>query len=126
MSSLHIDRLLETVIKKSASDLHLTVGRPPVIRLHGQMRSLETKVLGPEDTTALMKSITPDRNQALFRLSNIEIVTQLIEGKFPDYNQIIPTSHSTRAVISTHDLMRAVRISVLFSRDVANIVRLDN
>jgi len=63
MSSLHIDRLLETVIKQGASDLHLTVGRPPTIRLHGHLRSLETKTLTPEDTTALMKAITPDRNQ---------------------------------------------------------------
>ncbi|MCH7808068.1 MAG: type IV pilus twitching motility protein PilT [Planctomycetes bacterium] len=63
MATLHIDRLLETVIKTGASDLHLTVGRPPVIRLHGHLRSLETKTLGPEDTTALMKAITPERNQ---------------------------------------------------------------
>jgi twitching motility protein PilT len=63
MASLHIDRLLETVIKQGASDLHLTVGRPPVIRLHGHLRSLETKVLGPDDCTALMKAITPERNQ---------------------------------------------------------------
>ncbi len=63
MATIHIDRLLETVVKQGASDLHLTVGRPPVIRLHGHMRSLETKVLAPEDTIALMKAITPDRNQ---------------------------------------------------------------
>jgi len=63
MATIHIDRLLETVVKKGASDLHLTVGRPPVVRLHGHMRSLETKVLAPEDTIALMKAITPDRNQ---------------------------------------------------------------
>lgn len=63
MATIHIDRLLETVIKQGASDLHLTVGRPPVIRLHGHMRSLETKVLGPDDTVALMKAITPERNQ---------------------------------------------------------------
>lgn len=63
MATIHIDRLLETVIKQDASDLHLTVGRPPVIRLHGHMRSLETKVLTPDDTIGLMKSITPDRNQ---------------------------------------------------------------
>jgi len=63
MGTLHIDRLLETVIKTGASDLHLTVGRPPVIRLHGHLRSLETKTLTPEDTTALMKAITPERNQ---------------------------------------------------------------
>jgi len=63
MSTLHIDRLLETVIKRGGSDLHLTVGIPPVIRLHGRMRHLETKTLTPEDTTALMKSITPERCQ---------------------------------------------------------------
>jgi len=58
-----IDRLLETVISQLASDLHLVVGRPPVIRLHQRLRSLNTKVLTPEDTVALMKSITPDRCQ---------------------------------------------------------------
>jgi len=58
-----MDRLLETVIKQGASDLHLSVGRPPVIRLHGHLRSLETKVLEPEDTITLMKSIAPERNQ---------------------------------------------------------------
>lgn len=63
MASLHIDRLLETVIKQGASDLHLTVGIPPVIRLHGRMRPLETKVLTAEDTTALMKAIAPERCQ---------------------------------------------------------------
>ncbi len=63
MATIHIDRLLETVIKLGSSDLHITVGRPPTIRLHGHLRSLETKVLAPDDTNGLMKAITPDRNQ---------------------------------------------------------------
>jgi len=63
MASLHIDRLLETCIKRGASDLHLHVGRPPTLRLHGRLRSLETKVLEPEDTVSLMKAITPERAQ---------------------------------------------------------------
>jgi len=63
MSQLHIDRLLETTIKKGASDLHLHVGRPPVLRLNGHLRELATKVLEPADTMALMKAITPDRGQ---------------------------------------------------------------
>ena len=63
MSQILIDRLLETAIKKNASDLHLHVGRPPVLRLHGHLRDLATKSLEPEDTMALMKSITPDRGQ---------------------------------------------------------------
>jgi len=63
MATIHIDRLLETCIRRGASDLHLHVGRPPTLRLRGRLRPLETKVLEPEDTIALMKAVTPDRNQ---------------------------------------------------------------
>src|SRR5512137_128957 len=63
MSVLHIDRLLETCIRRGASDLHLHVGRAPTLRLHGRLRPLETKVLEPEDTIGLMKAITPERCQ---------------------------------------------------------------
>ncbi len=63
MSTVQIDKLLETVVKERVSDLHITTGQPPVVRLHGRMRRLETKTLEPEDTVALMKSITPERNQ---------------------------------------------------------------
>ena len=112
MSTLHIDRLLETCIKRGASDIHLTVGRPPVLRLHGRLRSLETKVLEPDDTVGLMKSITPDRNQqeiqeeggtdfgfafgdqGRFRVSifrqrgNLAIVLRLIPTKFFNFDEI--------------------------------------
>ena len=63
MATVHIDRLLEACIKMGASDLHLTVGRPPILRVNGRLRPLETKVLDPEDTTSLMKSVTPDKKQ---------------------------------------------------------------
>jgi len=63
MATLQIDRLLETCIKRGASDLHLHVGRPPTLRLHGRLRPLETKILEPEDTIGLMKAITPERAQ---------------------------------------------------------------
>src|SRR6516164_865603 len=58
-----IDKLLATVIQLKASDLHIAVGQPPVVRHHGRMRRLDTKVLDNDDTTGLMKSITPDRCQ---------------------------------------------------------------
>ncbi len=63
MATIHIDRLLETCIKRGASDIHLHVGIPPTLRLRGRLRQLETKVLEPEDTVALMKAITPERCQ---------------------------------------------------------------
>ena len=112
MATLHIDRLLETVVKQGASDLHLTVGRPPVIRLQSHLRSLETKTLTPEDTVALMKAITPERNQqelqeeggtdfgfafgdagrfrvAIFKQKgNVAIVLRLLPSKFMSFEEI--------------------------------------
>ncbi|MFZ2148921.1 MAG: type IV pilus twitching motility protein PilT [Sedimentisphaerales bacterium] len=63
MATVNMDRLLEACVSQGASDLHLVTGRPPVLRIDGALRSLETKILEPDDTTALMKSVTPDRNQ---------------------------------------------------------------
>ena len=63
MSTLQIDRLLEYVVKKDCSDLHLTTGRPPTVRLNGALQSLKTKVLDSDDMVALMKSVTPEKNQ---------------------------------------------------------------
>ena len=63
MSTMQIDRLLDTVIKLGASDLHLTVGRKPTLRVHGGLRNLDTKVLEPDDMVSLMKAITPERGQ---------------------------------------------------------------
>lgn len=63
MAFVQIDKLLETVVKEKVSDLHITTGQPPVVRMGGRMVRLETKSLEAEDTVALMKSITPERNQ---------------------------------------------------------------
>jgi twitching motility protein PilT len=63
MATLQIDKLLQTVVSRKASDLHITTGQPPVLRIDGRMQRLETKVLEPEDTVGLMKSITPERCQ---------------------------------------------------------------
>jgi len=63
MGTLLIDKLLQTVVNQGASDLHISVGQPPVLRMDGRMRQLETKVLTPDDTVGLMKSISPERCQ---------------------------------------------------------------
>ena len=63
MATVLVDKLLEACVKQGASDIHITTGQPPVFRLHGRLRRLETKDLEPDDTVALMKSITPERCQ---------------------------------------------------------------
>ena len=64
MATIHIDRLLETCIKRGASDLHLHVGRPPTLRLPWATQAVgDQGARARADTVALMKSITPERNQ---------------------------------------------------------------
>ena len=68
--------------------------------------------------------IAPNRNQVFFRLDDIDLVSQLVEGAFPDYKQIIPTNSNTKITISTGELLQATRMALIFARDAANIVRM--
>ncbi|TFG44796.1 MAG: DNA polymerase III subunit beta [Dehalococcoidia bacterium] len=71
-------------------------------------------------------SITVDsqKNQILFKLKNIELVSQLLQGSFPQYSQIIPQSHTTRVVLDVPQFLRAARTAQIFARDGGGIVRL--
>ena len=69
-------------------------------------------------------AINPQKSQALFRLKDVEIVSQLIQGTFPNYRQLIPQSYSTRAIVSTSDFLRATKTASIFARDGSGIVRL--
>lgn len=73
---------------------------------------------------AIEMAITENKNQVLFRLTNIEIVSQLIDGAFPDFTRIIPESSKTRTVVNTSELQNAVKASSVFARDAMNTVRL--
>jgi DNA polymerase-3 subunit beta len=68
--------------------------------------------------------VNPNKSQALFRLKNIELVSQLVQGTFPKYAQLIPQSYNTRAVIDVAEFLRATRTASIFARDGSGIVRL--
>ena len=63
MATVSMDRLLQACVAQGGSDIHIVVGRPPIFRVDGKLRALETKVLDPNDTVSLMKSIAPERSQ---------------------------------------------------------------
>lgn len=69
-------------------------------------------------------SVTPNRNQALFRTGNVELVSRLIEGQFPPYERIIPPPSGNKIVVSTGEFLNANRTASIFARDNSNIVRL--
>ncbi len=77
-----------------------------------------------EQEEAVEITVNPDKGQALFRLKNIELVSQLIQGTFPNYSQLIPKSFKTKAVISVGDFLRATKTASIFARDGSGIVRL--
>jgi len=68
--------------------------------------------------------VNPNRSQALFRLKNVELVSQLVQGAFPKYTQLIPQSFNTRAVVDVAEFLRATRTASIFARDGSGIVRL--
>jgi DNA polymerase-3 subunit beta len=69
-------------------------------------------------------NITPSKSQVLFHLDNIDLVSQLIDGNFPDYAQIIPKKKETRTVVGTAELLKACKAANVFARESANIVKL--
>lgn len=69
-------------------------------------------------------TISPTRNQILFRLENTDLVAQLIDLQFPDYDQIIPKRSNTRTVVNAEELLKAGRAANIFAREAANTVRI--
>ncbi|MBN1887244.1 MAG: DNA polymerase III subunit beta [Thermoflexales bacterium] len=78
---------------------------------------------GPQENP-IGVTVTEVRNQVLFRLDNVEIVSQLIDGDFPDCQRIVPKTHTTHTVVSTAELAKACKAANVFARENAHIVRL--
>jgi DNA polymerase-3 subunit beta len=98
--------------------------------------SERSEVIIPSRTLAELSRLLPDqeepveiivnqaRSQVLFRLKNIELISQLVQGTFPKYAQLIPQSHNTRSVVDVSQFLRAARTASIFARDGSGIVRL--
>lgn len=69
-------------------------------------------------------TITPSGGQILFHTETMDLVSRLIEGKFPDFERIIPSQHTTRTVLDTQELAKAVKLAGIFATASANIVKL--
>jgi DNA polymerase-3 subunit beta len=67
--------------------------------------------------------ITEKEGQVVFRVGEVEVVCQLLEGEFPPFEKIIPEERKTRVRFDLEEAMQAVRVAAIFARDSANIVR---
>ncbi len=109
--AVHKTKLLNTVSSKAAMIV-------PARTLNELNR-----LLGDEEETVDI-TVNQQKSQALFRLKNLEVVSQLVQGNFPNYAQLIPQSYTTRAVVDVAQFLRAVKMSAIFARDGSGIVRI--
>jgi DNA polymerase III subunit beta len=68
--------------------------------------------------------INTQRTQVLFELTDTELVAQLIQGTFPNYNQLIPAEYNTRCTVDVEEFKREARIAAIFARDGSGIIKL--
>ena len=78
----------------------------------------------PEVSEQISVTFNPAGTQVLFDLGHATLIAQLIQGTFPNYEQLIPSGHATRTEVTVGEFMRETRIASIFARDGSGIVRL--
>lgn len=81
------------------------------------------RLLGEQEEPVEL-TVNAQKSQVLFRFKDTEIVSQLLQGSFPNYSQVIPENYTTRAVVDVAEFLRVTKISSIFARDASGIVRL--
>ena len=106
---------------------HVTTAEAPAetVEVIVPARALQelSRLLADRDEPVALE-INAARSTALFRLSDVELTAQLIQGTFPAYNQLIPAEYQTRATLDAGEFLREVRTAAVFARDGSGIVRL--
>ena len=87
--------------------LGLDAGDRPDILIPAQTLSDLVRILPAQGRVAM--AVTPKGSQVIFTTDQLQLSSRLIEGKFPDYTQILPKEHATRAVIGTAALASLVK-----------------
>ncbi len=81
------------------------------------------RLIGDQEESVSI-TLNPNKSQVLFRLKSTELVSQLVQGTFPNYSQLIPKSYNTRVMVNVADFLRATKTASIFARDGSGIVRL--
>jgi DNA polymerase-3 subunit beta len=82
------------------------------------------KLCSETDVLQLGVWVTTEANQIIFKVGDIELVSRLIEGNFPDYRKIIPSMGGTKVWMDKESLIRAVKLASIFARSSSNVVKL--
>lgn len=105
-------RLAEKKLSVKADDMSLLV---PAQSLQELLRALK------EEAEVVF---TYDDQQARFKVGEVEIVTRLIDGQYPDYQKLLPKTFETNAILSRQDFVEITKVSSLFAREAAGSITL--
>jgi DNA polymerase-3 subunit beta len=114
MASTDSYRLAEKKLGPNKEDINLLI---PASAMQDLLR-----VLG--DTEDEVR-VTHDDQQVLFQVSDVELVTRLVDGKYPDYSKLIPAAFETSATLKRSDLVNVTKVSSLFARESAGSVTIE-
>lgn len=107
-------RLAEKRLDNTKQDISLLV---PASALQDLLR-----ILGDEDADVV---VTHDDQQVLFKVGDVELVTRLIEGSYPDYRKLIPKNFAMTATLKRADFVNITKVSSLFARESAGSVTIN-
>ncbi len=82
-----------------------------------------SRLMGADDQEIEI-TLNAQKSQVLFKLKGIEMVSQLIQGTFPNYSQLIPQTYGTKARIDVAEFLRAIKMAAIFARDGSGIARI--
>lgn len=132
LTGVHAEFEGSTLALAAADGFRLAIHKAPLLStVEGKTgviipaRSLaELSRLLSEQEESVEIVVSPTRSQAVFHLKNAELVSQLIQGTFPNYSQLIPQGCTSRAVVNTSEFLKAARTASIIARDASGIVRL--
>ncbi len=81
------------------------------------------RILGDTDAEVAVTATSGGR-QVLFHTETVDVILRLLDGKFPDFERIVPESYTTRTLIDTQELAKAVKLAALFATASQNVVKL--
>ena len=100
------------------------ISRPLLAVVPARALNELARIISDRDQVVSM-TLPSDRGQVVFQMKDIQLVSQLIEGAFPDYEQIIPQSRETRSVVSTSAFLKACKQAEIFAREGSHIARIN-
>ncbi len=89
----------------------------------GRVTSASLSAGGGDGNEMISMVMPKGRGQVIFRMKEVEVVSQLIDGTFPDYQQIIPRAYKSRTILSTPALLKACKQAEIFAREGSNVAR---